>query len=78
MLFCWTTNTPVLDLMFALGFKARVDSLAWVLRCLHTMVSSDSPRVRHLLTSCVFSLIFVVRLYEYYTLQEELSHLYDP
>ena len=49
--FCWTTNTPVLDLMFALGFKARVDSLAWVLRCLHTMVSSDSPLVRHLLTS---------------------------
>ena len=78
MLFAGPLIPLFLDLMFALGFKARVDSLAWVLRCLHTMVSSDSSPVRHLLTSCVFSLIFVVRLYEYYTLQEELSHLYDP
>ena len=34
----------------ALGFKARVDSLACVLPRLRTMDSSDSPLVLHLLT----------------------------
>ena len=35
----------------ALDIKVRVDPLACVLCCLHIMESSDSPLVRHLLTS---------------------------
>ena len=37
--------------MSALGFKAKVDSVACMFHCLPTMNSSDSPLVRHLLTS---------------------------
>ena len=37
--------------MFALVFKAKVDSLTCVLCYLHIMDSSDSPQVWHLLTS---------------------------
>ena len=39
-------------MMSALGFKGRVDALTIVLRRLYGMGSSDSPLVRHLLTSC--------------------------
>ena len=44
-------NTPVLDLMSNLGFKARMEPLTCVLCHLCTMICSDSPLVWHLLTS---------------------------
>ena len=51
--FCGATDIPVFGLLATsvLGFKARVDTFACLLCCLHTMDSSDSPLVQHLLTS---------------------------
>ena len=52
--FCGATHILVfgLQVMSALGFKAKIDPLACMLRCLHAVDSSDSTLVRHLLTSC--------------------------
>ena len=41
---------------FALGFKTKVDSLTYMLCCLYTTDFSDSPLVRHLLTSLAASM----------------------
>ena len=51
--FSWDHWYPCFGLlvMFALGFKAKVDPLVCVLHHLHAMDSSVSPLVRHLLTS---------------------------
>ena len=46
----WITCFGLL-VMSALGFKARMDPITCVLRHLHAMESSDSPLVRHHLTS---------------------------
>ena len=51
--FFWDHWYPCCGLlvMSALGFKARMDSLVCILCHLHETDSSDSPLVRHLLTS---------------------------
>ena len=51
--FLWSHWCPCFGLLVpsALGFKAIVNSLICILCCLCTTDSSDSPMVRHLLTS---------------------------
>ena len=52
--FLWDHWHPCLGLLgtSALGFRARVDLFACMFWHMHPIDSSDSPLVRHLLTSC--------------------------
>ena len=58
----WITCFGLL-LMSALGFKARMDPITCVLRHLHAMESSNSPLVRHHLTSWRPAAMYTLRIW---------------